>query len=105
MKRGQIWLSRLDPTVGSEIQKTRPCLIISPDPMNDHLRTVIIMPMTNGSHIEPFRLAIHLDDKEGLLLGDQIRTLAKQRLVKKIGDADAATLSLALAILREMFEE
>jgi mRNA interferase MazF len=103
--RGDIWLSRLDPTVGTEIQKTRPCLIVSPDSMNRHLRSVTVMPLTSGSRWEPFRLPTQLDGRDGLLLGDQLRTLSKLRLIKKVGAADAATLSAALAVLREMFEE
>jgi mRNA interferase MazF len=103
--RGEIWLSRLDPTVGSEIQKTRPCLIVSPDVMNQQLRSVIVMPLTSGSFLRPFRLPMQLGGRNGFLLGDQLRTLSKMRLVKKVALADTATLSAALAILREMFEE
>jgi mRNA interferase MazF len=103
--RGDIWLSRLDPTVGSEIQKTRPCLIVSPDLMNRHLRSVTVMPLTSGSRWEPFRLPTQLGGKEGFLLGDQLRTLSKMRLIKKVGQADSVTLLAALAVLREMFEE
>ena len=103
--RGEIWLSRLDPTVGSEIQKTRPCLIVSPDVMNQQLRSVIVMPLTSGSFLRPFRLATQLGGRSGFLLGDQLRTLSKKRLVKKVALVDAVTLSAALAILREMFEE
>lgn len=103
--RGEIWLSRLDPTVGSEIQKTRPCLIVSPDLMNRHLRSVTVMPMTSGGRAEPFRISTTLGGKNGFLLGDQLRTLSKLRLVKQVGRADAAMLSEALQLLREMFEE
>jgi mRNA interferase MazF len=103
--RGDIWLSRFDPTVGSEIRKTRPCLIVSPDMMNRHLRTVTVMPLTSGSHAEPFRLATRFGDRDGFFLGDQIRTLSKLRLIKKVGQVDATTLSSALTVLREMFEE
>jgi mRNA interferase MazF len=103
--RGDIWLSRLDPTVGTEIQKTRPCLIVSPDLMNRHLRSVTVMPLTSGSRRGPFRIPTRLGGREGFLLGDQLRTLSKLRLIKRVGEADAATLSAALAVLREMFEE
>lgn len=102
---GEIWLARLDPTVGSEIQKTRPCLIVSPDDMNRHLRTVTILPLTSGSRPAPFRQAVNLDGRDGLLLADQVRTLAHARLVKLLGSVDHATLSAALRILREMFAE
>lgn len=103
--RGDIWLSRLDPTIGTEIQKTRPCLIVSPDMMNRHLRSVTVMPLTSGSRAEPFRLPTQLEGREGFLLGDQLRTLSKLRLVKKVGQTDAVTLAAALAVLRDMFEE
>ena len=105
MKRGEIWLAGLDPTVGSEIQKTRPCLILSPDELNAHLRTVIVAPMTTGSRPAPFRVAIRFQRKQGLVLPDQMRTLDKTRLVKRLGKADAATLASVLAVLGEMFGE
>jgi len=105
VKRGEIWLAGLDPTVGSEIQKTRPCLILSPDELNAHLRTVIVAPMTTGSRPAPFRVAIRFQRKQGLVLPDQMRTLDKTRLVKRLGKADAATLASVLAVLGEMFGE
>lgn len=105
MKRGEIWLAALDPTVGSEIQKTRPCLILSPDELNAHLRTVIVAPMTTGSRPAPFRVAIRFQRKQGLVLPDQVRTLDKTRLVKRLGKADAATLASVLTVLGEMFGE
>ncbi len=103
--QGEIWLTRLDPTMGNEIQKTRPCLIVSPDSMNKFLGTVIAMPMTSGSRPARFRSPIEFSDRAGLLLGDQIRSISRMRLIKKIGVADESTLSHALHILREMFEE
>lgn len=103
--QGDIWLARLDPTVGSEIQKTRPCLIVSPDVMNRHLRTATIMPLTSGSKPAPFRLAMQLNSRDGLLLADQLRTVSNLRLIKKVGIADTATLRAALHILREMFAD
>lgn len=102
--RGEIWLANLDPTIGSEIQKTRPCLIVSPDSMNAHLRTITAMPLTSGSHPAPFRIAVRFQGKDGLLLADQMRTLDRRRLVKRLGKVSAPTLDKALAILREMFE-
>ena len=71
MKAGDIWLAQLDPTVGSEIQKTRPCVVISPDDMNAHLRTVIVAPMTTGSRPARFRIALTFQGKQGLILLDQ----------------------------------
>lgn len=103
--RGEIWLAALDPTVGSEIQKTRPCLIVSPDDLNRHLRTLVVLPMTTGSRPASFRIPIAFKGKSGLLLTDQIRTLDRARLVKRAGKADPATLAEALSVLREMFEE
>lgn len=105
VKRGEIWLAALDPTVGREIQKTRPCLIISPDEMNASLRTAIVAPLTTGSHPAPFRVALRFRGKEGLILLDQIRTLDRARLVKRTGKADAATLRAVLGVLGELFGE
>ena len=102
-KRGEIWLAALDPTLGSEIQKTRPCLIVSPDEMNAHLRTAIVAPMTTGSHPAPFRTAVRFKGKFGLILFDQLRALDKQRLIKRMGKLDAVTLGESLGVLEEMF--
>lgn len=103
MKRGEIWLAALDPTIGSEIQKTRPCLVVSPDEMNAHLHTAIVAPMTTGSRPAPFRIAVTFKGKSGLILPDQMRTIDKARLVKRMGRVDAATLRATLEVLGEMF--
>lgn len=103
-KRGEVWLAALDPTVGSEIQKSRLCVVISPPELNEHLRTVIVAPMTTGSRPAPFRVPIRFAGKNGLVLLDRIRTLDRQRLVKRAGRAPAATLGNTLAVLRAMFE-
>lgn len=105
MKRGEIWLAALDSTVGSEIQKTRPCLIVSPPEMHDHLRTAIVAPLTTGSRPAGFRVALTFKGKRGLMLLDQIRTIDKQRLVKRLGKASESTLAAILAGLREVFED
>lgn len=105
MVRGEVWLAVLDPSVGGEIQKTRPCLIVSPSEMHDHLRTVAVAPMTTGSRPVPYRIPIGFEGKNGLIRLDQIRTLDKRRLVRFLGAADPRTVSLALAALREAFEE
>jgi mRNA interferase MazF len=102
--RGEIWLAALDPTVGSGIQKTRPCVIISPPEMHDFLRTVTVAPMTTGSHPAPFRLPVRFRRRSGLILLDQIRTLDKVRLTRRLGVLDADTLAATLVALREMFE-
>ena len=103
VKQGEVWLAALDPTVGSEIQKTRPCVVVSPDEMNAHLRTVLVSPMTTGSRAAPFRVPIKFKGKDGLILPDQMRALDKSRLVKRLGRADAGTLRALLAVLGEMF--
>ena len=105
MKRGEVWLAALDPTVGSEIRKTRPCLIVSPDELNAHLRTAIVVPMTTGSRPAPFRVPVRFEGKEGLALPDQMRTLDRRRLVKRLGAVEANALAATLAILRELFAE
>lgn len=105
VKRGEVWLVNLDPTVGSEIQKTRPCVVISPPEMHDYLRTAIVAPMTTGSHPAPFRIAVRHGGKDGLILLDQIRVIDKTRLVKRAGAIASAVLSDTLAALAEIFAE
>jgi len=100
---GDVWLVQLDPTVGSEIQKTRPCVVISPPEMHQHLRTVIVAPMTTGSRPAAFRVPITFKGKTGLILLDQIRTLDKVRLVRREGATTATTLKRTLVILQAMF--
>lgn len=103
--RGDVWLANLDPTIGSEIQKTRPCAIVSPPEMHDHLRTVTVAPMTTGSRPAPFRVPVRFEGKDGLILLDQLRTLDKKRLVRRLGAVDQAILYTTLARLRDMFAE
>lgn len=103
VKRGDVWLAALDATIGSEIQKTRPCLLVSPDEMNAHLRTAIVVPMTTGSRPAPFRVGVRFKGRDGLVLPDQIRTIDTARLVKRLGKVDAATLAAVLAVLGDMF--
>ncbi len=103
--RSDVWLVVLDPTVGSEIQKTRPCVIISPPEMHDHLRTVIVAPMTTANRPAPFRIAVKFGAKNGLILLDQMRTLDKQRLVRRLGAVERTTLRTALARLRDIFAD
>jgi mRNA interferase MazF len=100
---GDVWLVQLDPTVGSEIQKTRPCVVISPPEMHQHLRTVIVAPMTTGSRPAAFRVPITFKGKTGLILLDQIRTLDKLRLVRREGAVTATTLKRTLGVLQAMF--
>jgi mRNA interferase MazF len=103
MKAGEIWLAQLDPTVGSEIQKTRPCVVVSPMEMNAHLRTVIVAPMTTGSRPAGFRVPLTFQGKQGLILLDQIRTLDRVRLVKHLGALRAQTLESTLRTMQAMF--
>ena len=105
VKRGEIWLAALDPTVGSEIKKTRPCVIVSPSEMHDYLKTVIVAPMTTGSKPAPYRVAVTFRRKTGLILLDQIRTIDKTRLVKKMGATTNQTLTDLLQTLQEVFTE
>jgi mRNA interferase MazF len=103
MKAGEIWLAQLDPAVGSEIQKTRPCVVISPDDMNTHLRTVIVAPMATGSRPARFRIALSFQGKQGLTLLDQVRTLDRARLVKRLGALRPVTRAATLKTLQAMF--
>jgi mRNA interferase MazF len=103
--RGEIWLMTLDPTVGSEIKNTRPCVIVSPPEMHDYLRTVLAAPMTTHSRPAPFRVPLHFDGKDGLILLDQIRSLDKHRLVRRLGTIDRRTLQATLGRLRDVFAE
>lgn len=105
MKRGEIWLVNLDPTVGSEIGKARPCVIVSPPEMNDYLRTVIVAPMTTKSRPAPFRIALAHSGTKGLILLDQMRAVDKVRLTKKLGAVPAKTLANTLGALQETFTE
>jgi mRNA interferase MazF len=99
----QIVLVNLDPTIGSEIKKTRPCVIISPNEMNDHLRTVVISPMTTKSKKYPTRIEIKHDNKIRWIVIDQIRTIYKQRIIKIIGRLSNPEIKKVKAILKETF--
>ena len=101
--RGEIWLVNLDPTVGSEIRKTRPCVVLSPAEMHEHLRTVIVAPMTTKGRAAPFRINMTHGGRKGLILLDQMRAVDKIRLAKKLGAVSAKTLTSALSTLQEVF--
>jgi len=103
VRRGDVFLVNLDPTRGGEIQKTRPCVVVSPDELNAHLRTFIIAPLTTGTHSYPFRIACRFEGKSGHIVLDQIRTVDRERLVRRLGKLSAATLEQTLTILQEMF--
>jgi mRNA interferase MazF len=101
--RGEVWLVALDPSVGSEIRKTRPCVIVSPPEMHDYLHTVIVAPMTTGAKPAPYRIAVTLFGKRGRILLDQVRTLDKIRLVKRLGNISPAVLTSTLKTLQQVF--
>ena len=103
LARGEVHLIRLDPTLGSETKKTRPCLIVSPDELNQHLRTVIVAPMTTGGHAYPWRVACRFQGRAGFVALDQLRTVDSERLVKRLGRLSAATATEVLDTLQEMF--
>lgn len=103
VKRFEVFLVNLDPTVGSEIQKTRPCLVISPDQMNQYINTVIVAPLTTKGKPYPTRVSCKLQGKQGMVVLDQIRTVDKTRLVHKIGRLDTKTQAEVLRVLGEIF--
>jgi mRNA interferase MazF len=102
--RGEVFLVELDPARGSEIRKTRPCVVISPDELNHHLRTIIVAPLTTGSHPYPYRVACRFAGKSGHVVLDQVRTVDHERLRKRLGTVSPATLRSVLRVLAEMFE-
>ncbi len=103
--RGDVWLINLDPTIGNEIQKTRPCVVVSPPEINDHLPVMLVAPLTSGSRAAPFRVATTFQGKAGLMLLEQVRAVDARRLVRKVGQLDPSTLSAALTVLRSLFAE
>ncbi len=105
VKRFDVYLVNLDPTIGSEIQKTRPCVIISPDEMNRHIATVIVAPMTSKGRTYPSRVLCKFEDRDGQVVLDQIRTVDKVRLVKKLGKLDEQTQRMVFDVLYEIFAE
>lgn len=102
-KRFDVFLVSLDPTAGSEIRKTRPCLIVSPDEMNLHIQTVIIAPMTTAGRDYPTRVSCRFKRKHGQIVLDQIRTVDKSRLIKKLGSIDPETQTAVLSVLQRLF--
>lgn len=103
VKRFDVFLINLDPTIGSEIRKTRPCLIISPDEMNRHIRTVIVAPMTTVGKDYPTRVTRKFQDKRGQIVLDQIRTIDKSRLIQKLGAVDPQTQVDIISMLQKLF--
>ncbi len=103
VERFEVYLVNLDPTQGREIQKTRPCLIVSPDEMNRHIGTVIIAPMTTKGRDYPSRVAVTFQKKNGQIVLDQIRAVDKNRLIQRLGKIDESTAQKVLEVLSEMF--
>ena len=103
IKRGDIVLVNLDPTIGKEIQKTRPCVVVSPDELNGYLQTFIVAPMTTGDHSYPFRIGCRFQSKNGYVVADQIRTIDRDRVVRTLGQLSSQTLESVLNVLQEMF--
>ena len=101
--RGDIYLVALNPTRGSEIRKTRPCVIVSPDELNLHLRTLIVAPLTIGGHQYPFRVRCTFDGKDGYVVADQLRVIDRERLVKPLGRLSETSLHELLRVLQAMF--
>lgn len=104
VRRGAVFLVALDPTRGNEIRKVRPCLIVSPDELNAHVQTCIVAPLTTGSHAYPFRVQCRFQGRTGHVVLDQIRTVDRGRLVRKLGRLSTRAVERSLRILQEMFE-
>lgn len=105
MARGDVYLVGLDPTIGSEIQKTRPCLIVSPDELSSYLRTTIVAPMTTGGRPYPWRIPCNFAGRSGFVALDQIRTVDVRRLIRSLGRLPDATMHEVLRSLQEMFAD
>jgi mRNA interferase MazF len=103
--RGEVHLVRLDPTLGGEIQKTCPCLVVSPDELNHYLRTVIVAPMTTGGRAYPWRVACRFQRRAGFIALDQLRTVDAERLLRPLGRLTPQTVTTVLRRLQEMFAE
>ena len=105
VKRGDIWLVNLDPNIGSEIKKSRPCVVISPPELNSQLRTVMVAPMTTKGFAAPFRVPITHAGTKGLIVLDQLRTVDKSRLAKRLGSTSTKTMALVMSTLQEFFAD
>jgi mRNA interferase MazF len=105
IRRGHVFLVRLDPTLGSEIKKMRPCVVVSPDELNEHLRTVIVAPMTTGGRAYPWRPRCRFQGRAGFVALDQLRTVDVERVVKSLGPLDDGAVVSVLERLQDMFTE
>jgi len=104
-KRGDIFLVSLDPTEGREIKKTRPCLLVSPDELNTQLNTFLVAPMTTGGHPYPFRITCRFRGRQGYIVLDQLRTVDRVRLIRRLGRISPGAIKATLRTLQEMFAE
>lgn len=103
VRRGGVYLVDLDPTRGREIRKMRPCVVVSPDELNAHLQTFIVAPLTTGGHAYPFRVATTFQGKAGHVVLDQVRTVDRERLVRRLGALSSVALGRCLRVLQDMF--
>jgi len=101
--RGDVFLVELDPTRGAEIRKTRPCVVVSPDELNRHVATFLVAPLTTGSHAYPFRIPCAFQGKTGHVVLDQVRTVDRERLIRRIGALPSDVLDRCLGVLQDMF--
>jgi mRNA interferase MazF len=104
-RRGEVYVIALDPTRGREIRKSRPCVVISPDELNEHLQTLLVAPLTTGGHPYPFRIPCRFQKRKGYIVLDQIRAIDNSRVVRRLGKLSSATLTTVLGTLQEMFAE
>ena len=102
-RRGDVYLISLDPTRGSEIRKKRPCVVVSPDELNEHLGTLLVAPMTTGGRPYPFRIACRFGGKAVYVVADQLRTVDQVRMVRRLGELPTGTMAEVLGVLRRMF--
>lgn len=105
VRRGDVFVVALDPTIGREIKKTRPCVVLSPDELNRHLNTVVVAPMTTGGHPYPFRIACRFQKRDGFVVLDQLRAVDTHRLMRKLGRLSPHATASSLSVLQEMFAE
>ena len=103
VSRGEVYLVDLGPTRGAEIRKARPCVVVSPDELNTHLRTYIVAPLTSGRHTYPFRVACQFKGRRGHVVLDQIRTVDRERLIRRLGRISGKTVLRSLSVLQQMF--
>ena len=105
IRRGEVFMVALDPTIGREITKTRPCVVLSPDELNRHLETVVVAPMTTAGHAYPYRISCRFQKRDGFVVLDQLRAVDTHRLVRKLGRLSPKATASSLSVLQEMFTE